>query len=468
MAISTKQEHTKPSKGSIPPVCEEVQKNDGFRPIHYLGSKLRALRVIEEALSEVSSEGSRVMDLFAGSGTVAQFLSRKRPVTAVDIQEYSRVLCSALLYPPKKINPRALENSIRNSEIPALLKEAVKPMIEIEGSALLSASQGDARMLCALLESGSIVRRERERVGIGNLEIRQSIDEVIVRLSRLSYTSVITRHYGGIYFSYQQAIFIDAMLNLIRSQSRDGGDLLLSCLLSTASHIVNSVGKQFAQPVKLISKDGGIKHSLVSKVVADRHVDAYIVYLDWVQRYSSLGNSEYAHQIKKADYIKALNEQDQPIGVVYADPPYTRDHYSRFYHVLETISQDDDPVISTVSVNGKRRLSRGLYREDRYQSPFCIRSQAPGAFEQLFKGVAKMKAPLVLSYSPYSETQKSHPRVVTIDLLGEIGARYFGELEIRDVSTIIHSKLNRTDLSFAKVENSENLLIFTSPYHKGT
>ena len=349
-----------------------------------------------------------------------------------------------------------------------LLNDAVKPLVELESSALLSASRGDAEMLCELIESGSIVRREREQVAIGNPDIRKSIDKVITGLKRLNQSSVITRHYGGIYFSYRQAVFMDSMLNFIRSQNRYNKDVLLSCLLSTASDVVNSVGKQFAQPIKLIDKKGNVKHSLVSKVLTDRSVDAHIAYFNWVQKYGSLNVSQHDHHVLKLDYAKALNRKYQSVGAVYADPPYTRDHYSRFYHVLETISLDDDPTISTVNIGGNRKFSRGLYRADRYQSPFCIRSQAPAAFVQLFRGSANMNVPLVLSYSPYSESKRSHPRVITIQLLRKLGSEYFGESEVRDVNLITHSKLNRTGLNLGKVGSGERLLIFTNPYHKGS
>src|SRR2546423_6583107 len=68
-----------------------------FRPIHYLGSKLRVLDVIEELVDDVDPIYGRALDLFSGSGVVARRLSRSREVLAVDIQEYARVLAAALL-----------------------------------------------------------------------------------------------------------------------------------------------------------------------------------------------------------------------------------------------------------------------------------------------------------------------------------------------------------------------------------
>src|SRR5260370_1393130 len=70
-----------------------------WRPIHYLGSKLRIVEPLRLALDQVDPDRGAVCDLFAGSGTVAAALAASRDVIAVDIQEYSRVLCSAILRP---------------------------------------------------------------------------------------------------------------------------------------------------------------------------------------------------------------------------------------------------------------------------------------------------------------------------------------------------------------------------------
>ena len=57
-----------------------------FRPIHYLGSKLRILGFLGKTVDELDASRGRVLDLFAGSGTVSSFLGHQRPVTSVDIQ----------------------------------------------------------------------------------------------------------------------------------------------------------------------------------------------------------------------------------------------------------------------------------------------------------------------------------------------------------------------------------------------
>ena len=159
------------------------------------------------------------------------------------------------------------------------------------------------------------------------------------------------------------------------------------------------------------------------------------------------------------DYVKFLSNSSARIGVIYADPPYARDHYSRFYHVLETMCLRDDPPISTNKTNGSIRLSRGIYRQDRYQSPFCIKSQAPTAFKRLFAGVADRNLPLVLSYSPFASEKNAHPRMMTIEQVTEVAKKYFSEVEVRSPGQFFHSRLNKTSLNKEISYDAEKLFL---------
>jgi adenine-specific DNA-methyltransferase len=44
-------------------------------------------------------------------------------------------------------------------------------------------------------------------------------------------------------------------------------------------------------------------------------------------------------------------------------------------------------------------IVKGRYREDRHQSPFCIKTKVEDAFLDMFKGVESTKSQLALSYS---------------------------------------------------------------------
>src|SRR5436305_1233974 len=99
--------------------CQNV-----WRPIHYLGSKFRLADTIRELVNDIGD--GPVCDLFAGSGTVSLALSHSRTVVANDIQEYSRVICTALLRPASISDAQAL-GFLRHA---ASAQEAIQKLVE--------------------------------------------------------------------------------------------------------------------------------------------------------------------------------------------------------------------------------------------------------------------------------------------------------------------------------------------------
>jgi adenine-specific DNA-methyltransferase len=122
----------------------------------------------------------------------------------------------------------------------------------------------------------------------------------------------------------------------------------------------------------------------------------------------------------------------------------------------------DDPGVSTTRIHAEgEQFSRGMYRADRHQSLFCIKSQAPGAFERLFAAVRDLQVPLVLSYSPYASGSNARPRVMTVDQLLSIARKYFNRVETASAGRISHMKLNMTRLNADPTYDAE-LIFFCS------
>lgn len=435
-----------------------------WRPIHYLGSKLRLVEIIKKIIDDIDPHRGRVCDLFAGSGTVSLALSHERAVTAVDIQEYSRTICSALLMPCKfsasEVNK--FIKKVQTSDYLARLLWAAEPLISYEKECLSRAQKDRPIGICNLIEAGSIFSYGKETRKINDL-LSSALKEVNKRLSRIrskdGYDCQILKYYGGLYFSYEQAAQLDALAYFAHKNSGPKREIFLSAIMGTASDIVNTVGKQFAQPIKPRNKKGEPKKHLVSKILRDRSLNGFDVFSEWLQKYGNLNPSNNLHQAICADYYEFLQNYKGKLGVVYADPPYTRDHYSRFYHVLETICLNDAPEISKVRSKGKELISRGIYRAERHQSPFCIKSKAPGAFKNLFAGVRKHEVPLVLSYSPYSVDAKGRPRVMTIEAIQGLAKKYFSSVKIVSAGKFSHNKLNHSTLNNIISYDAELFLI---------
>ena len=427
-----------------------------FRPIHYLGGKWRLLDAIEAALQSLIPAGSIVADPFSGSGVVAGRLASRFRVIASDVQEYARVLASAVMRPvalPSDLVDRLLrmgrarEHEIRVAGINALIGH--------ETHALEQADSGSANDLCEILEFGTLM---------GSRSLRR--DGRLADVLRLAASTVpadtrtvLSRYYGGLYFSYEQAAALDGLAEAIEDIPEVFRDTARAALVSTASGIASTVGNHFAQPVRPRGADGRPKRRTIETTARRRRVEVRPTFRDWLGRYGALSAPAFVGSAFRSDYRDALIDVRGKAAAVYADPPYTRDHYSRFYHVLETIVLRDEPGISTVNVGGRVQASRGMYRTDRHQSPFCIKSQAPGAFSELFRLVGEVGIPLVLSYSPYAQGTAARPRVLTIEELRHLAREAFSSVAVQSAGRISHSKFNADHLNTSVSYEAEVLII---------
>ena len=438
------------------------------RTIHYLGSKLRLVDPIRRTVADVATAGQPVCDLFSGSGIVTLALASDWDVISVDIQEYSRVLCSGLVAPPENASDtgtdlcrRATEGSLRTRLI-----EALRGLLKHERRCMTDAANGAVDGLCDVLEHGSLLACNGH-VGMPK-KLHTELSSAMEGLKAMGLASgpatVVTRHFGGRYFSWEQAIELDGLLAEIHAIEGPERDFHLAAALIVASDAVNTVGKHFAQPIKLRDGRGLPKRHLVRQTLRDRRLSVSRSYRACCESLAMLRPIRGRHRAVRSDYLDFLKNDANPFAAVYADPPYTRDHYSRYYHVLETMALRDDPEVATTKIrsNGTPRLSRGMYRLQRHQSPFCIPTKAPEAFERLFATVAKRNVPLVLSYSPYEASAGHRPRLLTMDQLLGTAKRHFSEVEVVPVAGMSHNKLNITERN-VDVEGHAEVLISCRP-----
>ena len=443
-------------------------KAPAVRTIHYLGSKLRLLRSIGDAVAQVAPVGATVCDLFAGSGTVSIFLGSRWNVVAADVQEYSRVLCNGLLKPPPTISERATVGSdlvqrARSSPLRHALRESLAGLVDYERDCAVDAAAGNTDRLCDLMECPPLISgaSDEELQGpLGSL-CRAARDDLVMRGLGDQVGSVMSTYFGGVYFSWRQAADFDALLAQIHRMDPIYRDYYLACALAAASDVVNTVGKHFAQRARPRKADGVVKVGVIGNALKDRSKDAFSAFLANIGRLNTVRSEQLQHHAVRRDFRDLLDDPGVRFDVLYADPPYTRDHYSRYYHVLETMARHDRPGISSTRIRseGKARLSRGVYRRDRHQSPFCIHSRARDAFHLLAAGAAKRGVPLVLSYSPYDESAGHRPRVLTASELLETLKQYFSIIDVREIPNVAHSKLNLVERNVSVAGTAEMLIV---------
>ena len=427
---------------------------------YYLGNKSKMTEAILGEVERHVEKGCRVADLFSGCGSVSLALAQRYSVTSVDNQEYSRVICSALVGAEDNAKDVtsfdrviALTETVRRSMI-----EAYSPLLDLERVAVERLYTGDGAPLSDIIEHGCLLpeyQREAPTAILGAFINCNRED-----LSAYGINDAIVRYFGGTYFSYRQAIELSSIRNAIELSGVAGitKDCLLAALLSAASRSTSTVGGQFAQPLKTVGRDGSIKMATLHNAFTQRKTDVFQLFAEALGKITKISCRNSANTVLKDECVSFLESQKpNSFCAIYADPPYSRYHYSRYYHVLETVALGDEPEVSN---NPATKLpSRGIYRADRFQSQFSTLRGAQSAFDSLLSAASVAAPVLVLSYSPFPQNKESTPRMVTIDQLAHLASHYYHDVEVKPVKGIKHSKLTNYDNILEAADDAEVLVI---------
>lgn len=435
-----------------------------FRPIQYLGSKLKVASQICDLMESVSAPGDKVGDLFSGSAVVSSVLTQKRHTIAVDMQRYSSVLAEALLCghaeSATELNNPEFLRAFEAAE--ARLLDRYRELVAIDDCALAAAAEGDGHLLNELISFGSVAAYRQRPKPDAPQEIQRALASVARRVSgakarQLKGTASL--YYGGVYFSLRQAIALDALSASLDQVSSEARLLGFSVLLSVASELANTVGKQFAQPMRIIKANGTAQSLLLARATRDRQINVLSAWASWLDRWEgALAQPRMGGSAVNKDVL-AFVDDDSECAAFYADPPYTIDHYSRFYHVLETLALRDAPVLGTQRKGGTEVIMRGLYRAGRHQSEFSVPSSVQGAFQRLFKGVSRGGRSLVLSYSPFDSAKGHRPRLLGLKEITDLAGVEFRRVEVVGVDNHSHRKLNTRELNVEGPSNGEILIV---------
>ena len=372
-----------------------------------------------------------------------------------------------MLNPPRTIDERMtvgheLVERAKVSPLHSSLVDVFSGLINYEQTCAVAAVAGRMEGLCGIMECPPLVS------GAGVVPAHDALrspwcnarGELIAEGLDDHDGSVVSRYFGGVYFSWRQAVEFDALLDQVHCLDPGSRDFYLACVLAAASDVVNTVGKHFAQRARPRRSDGAIKGGVIRNAIRDRSKDVFAAFIRNVERLNIVCSDGRFHRALRRDFKDLLSDASVRFDVLYADPPYTRDHYSRFYHVLETMARHDRPDVSRTLIRsrGGARLSRGVYRGDRHQSPFCIHSKAEAAFHALAGGASKRNVPLVLSYSPFDESAGHRPRVLTAHALLRILRQHYRVVDVCEIPNVSHRKLNLVERN-VEVSGAAEMLV---------
>ena len=188
--------------------------------------------------------------------------------------------------------------------------------------------------------------------------------------------------YADTYFSRRQCAEIDDLryaVEILDLEDRYAADLAMAALISAMCYAQSTPG-HFAQ---FMPKD----HARIVPLRAISIAEAFAErFCDW-----PIPTADWPHEVMSEDWRVVFGSgAAAEASVVYVDPPYNTEQYSRFYHLLETLVRYDYPELK----------HKALYREDRFKSRFSYRSSVAEEFAELFSTCGELSgADVVLSYS---------------------------------------------------------------------
>ena len=333
--------------------------------ISYMGTKHDLASHVGKVIADCRP--GQLLDAFAGMGAVAEAHAGRRPVWTNDVQQFAYLASKCRFTDP--IGPAKSKK----------FRTAARYLYD-ENMTKLRDQNGRAWRQTEQLSRTDDFQAFEKRFS--------AIDEVPVRF-RDAYGCFI-RTYGNAYFSLIQAAEIDSVryaLDVLRGRGVitiaefEWGLLALghACL-----RVANTTG-HFAQFLTPSEKNVGRVLNQFTRNVFDEWINS-------VNSIKPIGTSEWrkANKATRSDSETLLRSlpDSSGLGVVYCDPPYTDDQYSRFYHVWETLVLYDYPAVT----------GQGRYRPERFTTDFSLRSRVAVAFQSLIDEVASTGADLVLSY----------------------------------------------------------------------
>lgn len=406
--------------------------------IRYLGIKTKLLEPIKIAIENVTPSKKGVLDLFAGSCTVGQYLLNDYIVFANDYQEYSYTAAKALIeyHSPetiKSINLDIILGDYYKKNKKELLSRFASPLTK-EKELLDNINdkyygQAFDNFKMYFDHSAYVGNIENVHPSFENCLDYYSpsqLEEYRKNNSKFPY-SLFTIYYANPYFSLQQCIEIDSIkysIDKLYAEKTITGEekaIYTSFLLYCLNLIVISVGDHFAQPQKIkeVSSDLSGPRDKINlrerkKIITKKKIDVLELFteklVDFKQHYvyGDIHNKAFNKDYKDLLASDMLNGLE--IKTVYIDPPYTNAHYSRFYHIPETLVKYDYPEIKFA----------GRYRTDRFQSGFCIKSQAYDEFSEMLRLCKQKNYNAVISYSDTKQC------ILSIDEITSLCNKFYG------------------------------------------
>ncbi len=399
--------------------------------LQYMGSKARIISHICEPI--VKNEHIKtVVDLFAGTGSVGYALKSYKNVISNDIEYYAYIINQAILNGCAFAISDEVSFWMTVDQQYAFLQTKVPSALSAEKEFFIdNVDYKQYQVFCENTPSVFSPKSDDSHMR----EISDLVSQVIPgKAPALDFPCLFLTYFANAYFGIAQCCQIDAIRSVIEQiEDKQTKNVLLTVLMSAMSANASTT-THFAQFLKVKSK------ATCNNLISKRRISIIEECKSLLMEYRKVGlctkerQENFAcYNLDFSDCLDAISLDNSTL--VYADPPYFKEHYSRYYHVLNTLCLYDYP---TMAVNPQtHELSVGRYREDRRISDFGKKAKALGAFKTLITKCANAGAWLMISYSDNS--------IVDIADLQSLAEKQYDVL-IKKVE-LSHSKQGRSSTS---------------------
>lgn len=342
----------------------------------FMGSKRWMLENgLGRLLDTAAPRSGRFVDLFSGSVAVGTFVATRHGIKVVanDLQQFSASLARATLCRTTPLDA---------AKVCTAWFDAAKNVVDCTS-------------------------------GIPEVEkiTRHAVTHAREWCERRPARFVITRAYGGHYFAPKQSIWIDALLNTLPDNQIEHM-VAKAAVIVAASRCAAAPGHT-AQPFQ--------PTRAARQFLADAWKRNVLAYTERALTDVCLRHARVLGEALVED-AQVVAGKLRHTDLVFIDPPYSGVHYSRFYHVLETIACG-----ACGPVDGVGRYPAS---ELRPKSTFSLKTASEDAMEQLLATIASRGASAILTFPDHACSNG-----LSGESLCEIAREYFYVREKRVVST---------------------------------
>lgn len=347
---------------------------DHFSVLNYQGSKKNLLEFIHKNTASYIEPDTTILDIFAGTCSVGYSFKREHTIYANDSELFSYIISTALLGTYSQESSGVLEqiNNYFYYNMRNFSKEIIK--YEIQENNLLSNFNNISNLISFYNNLPTVwnnkipFKREHK-----NFEL-------------------FTIYYSGSYFGLKQSMEIDSLRYSIEHFKRTTLFFpMLTALFFAMKECVFSKDGHMAQPLNLNDNQSKlfiIRNKSIFNIFRNKFLSFFSEEFINVSNVNKTYNMNFEELIKQEDIIKN-------VGFIYADPPYTDMQYSRYYHLLNTVSKYDYP---SPTLNAGR-YTKGLYTANRYQSKLSAKSTCLTSFNNLVSFAKHYNKNLAISFA---------------------------------------------------------------------